>query len=55
MSEKRFHNHCFNQTNAKQQCKPKTEPRAQPQKMLVHTKLLQQPKQNQKMSLTRIN
>jgi len=45
MLKKPSHNHYFNQTNQKTQLKQKTNPKKQPQKMLVHTKLLQQPKE----------
>jgi hypothetical protein len=49
MLKKRFDNHYFNHTNPKNQLKPETNLKKQPEKMLLHTKpLQQQPKQNPK-------
>jgi len=42
MLKKRFHNHNYNQTNPKPQPTPETNLKKQPEKMVAHTKLLQQ-------------
>jgi hypothetical protein len=47
MMKKRIHNHDNNQTNPKNNPKPNTSFKKQPEKMFLHTKLLQQPKETQ--------
>jgi hypothetical protein len=53
MLKKRSHNNYYNQTNPSPQPKPETNLKKQPEKTLVHTKLLQQqPKRNTQTNIT---